>query len=467
MNFIPDQKSYSDKFQPCMEMGAIMAATMVKNSVVVNHGASGCAISATHFRSNNVPNGTYVPIVHTAVHQNDIISGGSNKLKNTLEHVIKKAGKTPPELIWVFTSCATSMVQDDIVGISKVVEKESGIKIIPIDTPGFLGGLSVGADHVYRALIDNFASKDSKKSDKKINIIGPHMMGTKNMIEDMREIIRLLEALDIEVNTVLTYNTAIEDIRRFGEASTNYVLTPEVLSNFEEISEEFGIEIFGHDLVLPIGIANTEEWYLKIAERFGNVEKAKKQLKEDMEVVRRRIGLDYNASWILHDIANKHVGILGYAPFAAAIARYLFFDLNARPTVIGLWGESERAIESAKKLLEEMADFLDFDVYENPSFYEYGMAVQKAKVDFSIGQRNDKPLIEGLRIPQVPIGGFHYMNQFNFVPWPYFGILGSLNLLSEIARGVEEVKFERGGWISRSFIKEEEGLKKCGSYCNV
>jgi nitrogenase molybdenum-cofactor synthesis protein NifE len=453
MKVIPGNTDIYDRYMPCMEIGAIMAATMIRNSLVVNHSPSGCSITATHFRSNNIPDGTYVPILHSAVQQSDLIQGGTEKLLKCILDAIKAGRYRNIEVIWILTGCATSMVQDDIYGVAKEVENKTGIRTIPIDTPGFQGGVAFGCDEIYSALIENFADKSRKPKKGKINIICPHLMGTRNMIDDTNEVIRLLKAADVDVNVVMTFNNELSDFENFFDAEANYFLTPEQFSNFEAICDDFKMKKYGFDSVLPVGVANTEEWYLSIAEKFGNVEKAKKILITDMNRIKKRIGIDYNATWVFHDVAGKKVGILGYVPFVVAMARYLFFDLNARPVVIGVWGETERAMEYANRMLSSMESYLDFELYENPTYYQYGEALIKKEVDFAIGQKNDKTLVEGLNIPHLSLGGYHFFNHNVFIPWPYFGILGNLHLLSEIGRVTEELKAEKGGWIARSFIR--------------
>lgn len=464
MEVIPAKEHLVDKYQPCMEMGAVLATTMVRNTVLINHGPSGCSISNTHFRENNIPDGTNVPIVHTAVQQSDLVYGGTPKLRKVVQETADKYKERGVDALWLISSCATSMVQDDLVGVAKQVENESGVPIIAIDTPGFQGGYTLGAQAAYSAMLQRFADPGISSQQGKINLVGHHMMGTRNMLDDVREMTSLLEAADIQVNTQLTFNTSIEEIRNFKAAEASYVLTPEVMKDYERTSMELGVPNWGQDLILPLGLSNTEEWYLSIARRFGDEDKAKKQLKKDFDLIKRRIGSDYNSSWVMHDVAGKHVGLIGYAPFVTAMARFLFYDLNARPTVIGLWAESQQAIETAKKNLEEMSRYVDIMVMENPTYHQYGMALVEAKVDFAIGQKNDRTLVEGLRIPHLGLGGFYYFNHFTFIPWPFFGIRGTLHLLTEIAKATDELKAERSGWIARSYIQREDDYdRRCNA----
>ena len=155
-------------------------------------------------------------------------------------------------------------------------------------------------------------------------------------------------------------------------------------------------------------------------------------MKEDMDRVKKLMRFNYNSTWALNTLAAKRVSILGYAPFAAAMARFLFYDLNMRPVVIGLLGETPESIERAEKLLQPMSEFVDFEIMENPPYFLYGEKIKEAKVDFNIGMQPEVQFIEDLGIPHCCLGGFYFYSQWNFVPWPYFGILGSLNLISEL-----------------------------------
>jgi len=414
-------------------MGATLALTAVKGSVHIHHGPSGCGIILTHFRSENVPSGTYVPILSTGVKEPDLIHGGGTKLSEAIKDAIQKYRNTPPKLIWITTGCATSIVCDDIKGVANKIEEETGIKVIAVDTAGFQGTYIAGADSIYRALLENYAEEGLSRKNNRINIIGPILTGSKNWLQDFMEIRRLLQEADVEVNNVLTFNTDVEELERFGEASANYILTSEELPEFEQYSRRLGVESWGYDLVLPLGITNTEEWYLKVAEKFGNVDKAKGQLKKEMEWLRNRLTLDYNASWFLQEMMGKRCGIIGRAAFAAALARCLFYDFNARPMVIALIAQSQRAIESARALLQEMGENLDFKLLINPTYLEYGMSMREAGVHFAIGEMVEQHLTEGLSITTIPMGGFYFMNHFNFIPWPFMGIRGMLNLMTEIA----------------------------------
>ena len=453
MNIVTREgKSYEDMWEPGCFAGAILAAGTVENSVIAFHAPSGCSIWGTHYRADPITTGIYTPILSTAIHEQEVIHGGTKKLGETVRDVIKRNKWLDPKVCWIFTADATSMVGDDIDAVAREVEGETGVNVIALDTPAFSGGYNLGANLVYAALIDRFADKDVKK-DNSINIIGPVLSGSRNWSQDFLEIRDLLEAADVKINTVLTYRTNVEDLKDFAKAKANYYLTSESLPNVEQISDKLGMETFGKDLILPFGITNTEEWYLKIAEKFGDVEKAKKRLREDMHFLKTKLNQDYNATWHFHDMFGKRGALLGRAPFVSSLARCLFYDYNARPVVLGILAETQQAIDSAKASLDEMSENLDFDVLINPSYFEFGLAMEKAKVHFSVGQSVDRWLSEGMDISNTPLGGLYFQSHFNFVPWPYAGVRGMLNLMTEFSYLMDRVKIEPGYLKAQSYLR--------------
>lgn len=450
----------ADRYEPCALMGASQTIAGIIGSATVLHAPGGCNITAVHLRSDQVPDGTYTPVISSGLLASDYITGGKDILIKTIRDVFYERMKgTKLEAIWIVCGCATAIIGDDIIGAAHQVEREAGIKVIAVDCPGFSGGFSKGAENVYNAIIDNFVSRTNGEQ-KGINLVGPNLMGSKNWPNDLPEMIRLLESADIKVNLVLSHNTKYEDLPKFSQAEANYILTYEEMPDFQRRSQELNIECWGQDLVLPIGVANTEEWFLKVAEKFGDVEKARQQMRKDTERIMRILKGNYNASWMLSFLSAKQAGVYGFTSFASSFARYLFYDLNVKPRVIALVGSTKASIESAKKLLEDMASYLDFEVLENPTYYEYGKKLKEAKVDFSIGQRQDKALSEGLGITHRSLGGFYFWNQFNFYPSPYFGIMGTLTLLSEMSELVEDTFYEKDVWKQRAYKSREEKNKE-------
>ncbi|MDA8211582.1 MAG: nitrogenase component 1 [Clostridia bacterium] len=461
---IPDRQTYHEEFRNCSLVGASMIAFGVRDSVVVFHGVVGCRTTIQHLQTDFTPNSGRVPVVSTGFDENDVVSGGLSKLTQTLERVVQ--GK--PRLIWILTGCATALIGDDIRGAAARVEKNHGIPCIALNTTGTAGSLYHGADLALSAILDKFYLSQRKSGRSKlhglaqrkgVNILGPALMGSRKWFWDLEEICSLLEAADIPVNLALTHNTSFDDLAgNFARAEANLWLLGEELPEFQQRCEHLGMVQWGQDAVLPLGVANTEEWYLAVAERFGNLKKAKARLESDQQQVTGILKDNFNASWVLNAVAGKRAGVLTNAGFAAALARFLFYDLNIRPVIVGLFADSKVALERAQDQLAPLKEYCDLKILENPTYFEYGKALKEYGVHCAIGQRHERVLVEGMKIPHLALGGAYFFNSFRFVPWPYMGVRGFLSLLGEMGELMERMFHDKEGWQNNSFIE-----LKCGS----
>ncbi len=449
MKVVPAPQGYQDAFQPGAFSGAMLTVCGIQDTVLVFHGVSGCHIQASHLRSDHIPDGCYVPIIPTGITQDEIIHGGGEQLRRALREAI--GGKRRPECVWVTVSDAIALIDDDVKGISEIVSAETGARIVFIDAPGFRGGVTKGADLAIAAIADRFATAPDVSGQEGINVLAPFLMGSKDWPYDVDEMVRLLRESGVPVNLVLSRNTPFADLAKFGHARAAYVPSYEDLPETAERLARLGTKRCGLDLPLPFGMANTEEWLLGMAGRYGDVDRAKAVLSGDMGRVKRVLANNYNFSWMASLLSGKSAAVAGFAPFAAAMARFLFFDLDVRVRTVALYAETRPGLEGAKRLLEPLAESIDLTVLENPSFLQAGQAAQEAKVDFVIGSIQDKPLYEGLGLAHINLGPFYFFNQFNFVPWPYAGVRGVLNLFSEMACVAQDAFTERGAWRERGY----------------
>jgi len=442
-----------DQFQPGAFIGSIFITSGIADTVNVYHGVSGCHAMAQHFRGDLLPNGTYVPVIGTGFLETEAIMGGATKLERTLRDIAeaKSLVKVAPQCIWISMSDCPAVGGEDIEGVSRGVAADSGVKIVAIENAGFKGGLARGAELALCKILDEVVQPYDGKREG-INLIAPFLMGSANWPFDIDHMVELLQAAGVRVNLVLSRNLTFADLQRFPAAEANLLLGYDEMPDFVGKSEVLGVPTLTDDLAPPYGIGNTEEWLLNLAKRFGNVEKAQRYLLGEMDQVKKILQRNYNFSWMASFLSDKYAAVCGYAPFAAAITRYLFHDLNIRVKVVGLWSETDAGIQKAERVLESLSDSLDFTVLENPTYLQLGEAAKEAKVDFAIGSIQDKPLFRSYGIAHLNLAGFYYFNNYNFVPWPLVGVKGSLRLFSEICKVVDEAFYETEAWKKLAFV---------------
>lgn len=442
-----------DQFQPGAFIGSIFITSGILDTVNVYHGVSGCHAMAQHFRGDLMPNGGYVPVVGTGFLETEAIMGGAGKLEKTLREITeaKSPAKGAPQCVWISMSDCPAVGGEDIEGVARGVAAESGVQVIAIENAGFKGGVVRGAELALCKILEEVVQPYEGKR-KGLNLIAPFLMGSANWPFDIDHMVEVLKAAGVKVNLVLSRNLSFADLKRFPAAEANLLLGYDEMPEFVAKSEALGVPTLTDDLVLPLGIGNTEEWLLSLARRFGDVGKAQQYLIDEMGKVKRILQRNYNFSWMASFLSDKYAVVCGYAPFAAAMTRYLFHDLNIRVKVVGLWSETEAGIEKAEKVLEPLSDALDFTVLENPTYLQLGQAAKEANVDFAIGSIQDKPLFKSYGIAHLNLGGFYYFNNYNFVPWPLIGVKGSLRLFSEVSKVVEDAFYESEAWKKLAFV---------------
>jgi nitrogenase molybdenum-iron protein alpha/beta subunit len=442
------KRIYKDMFQPSANMGAVLALSGIKGVYIIYHGAPGCNTIAGHVRTDQVLLGAYTGLLLTGPRHDHIVMGTSiDRLRQALKFV-KATLRRRPSLVAIVNADATALIGDDIVGAAKAFESETGIPSLAIDSPGMKGWDIVGYDIVYKELLARFAKKEGvHKREDAVNIICPYELWSHNWIFDFEEIVNLLKKVGIRINCVLTKNTAIEDIKNFASAKLNIMLTPEELPLFTKESEKLGVYNFGESLSLPYGVCNSEEWLIALGEEMGVVENCQKVLKEGADRVKSILGLNYSFTWQANLMMQKRAAVIGRAGFATAMARCLYYDFDTYPVVIALQAATPQAFEISKRLLDPIIrDGVEIKILENPTYLEFAKAVKEGEIDFAIGSRLDKQLIEGMRIPHLSLGSAYYFMSYRYIPYPYVGYDGMLYLSQELAHVVHEMFLEKEKW---------------------
>jgi len=453
-----EKTTIRDSAQECALAGAIAAAAGLRGSVALVHGPPGCGWTARWARQDSAID-NYMPLVATNILQHNIIFGAADKLREAAKWESKI---WPPKQLFLCTTCTSSLISDPMEEVAAEVEREFGFPVITLDSPGFIGLKSSGADEGFTKILGRFAKDGVEKREGSVNLIAPFLMGSANWVYDLAEIKSLLESIGIPVNCVLTYNTSREEVEGFNRAEANLYLTYEELPGLRRYEREHNLERLGQDLPIPIGAANTDKWYLRIAERFGKKKEAEKVIREQIEDL-RFLKFHFNNTWLSTYMGAKYVAIIGPATWAASFANFMYYDMAAFPTVIALYGDSEEAIERAKETLKGLTeDYNDAIVLENPLYIQLVEAVKEREPEFAVGQTQEKSLLEGYGIPHLTMAGNQTVfGSFNFIPYPSTGIRGILYLLTMLGKILEHAFHEPKRWqalayLGRDVVREED-----------
>lgn len=259
----------------CQQINSMAALMSLEDAVFIAHspqGCVGCTVMATDvFRVGQAHRGVSLirnpRIIVTNIDQNNVIFGGEKKL----EEAIKFANERyHPKLIFIFTSCASGIIGDDIDAVVKDLQPDNEALLIPIHCEGFKSKVCAsGFDSAFIS-ISKYILKEEKlpKQSNLINLFAPTTVSYKDQVE----IERMLGEIGMEANYIPFYSS-LEKIKRIPSAIASTSICKVFADEFmKELDEKYDIP-YSHT-VMPIGVRNTDKWFRGIATIVGKQEEA-------------------------------------------------------------------------------------------------------------------------------------------------------------------------------------------------
>jgi len=165
-------------------LGAVMAFQGVHRAVPVLHGAQGCSflgkvLLTGHFRDP-------IALATSKLFAEDVVMGSEENLAAAVQGIIEK---NAPDIVGVVTTGLCEVKGDDVgAAISRVKRHGSGVKVVPVPTPDYAGGLETGFARAVEALLAIAGEGDRTPRPGQINILaGPHLTPADAL--ELREIV--------------------------------------------------------------------------------------------------------------------------------------------------------------------------------------------------------------------------------------------------------------------------------------
>ena len=194
----------------------------------------------------------------TDIMENDVIYGGEQKLK---ESILEIAVRHNPKAIFVYATCVSSLIGDDVDKICKEAEAKLTIPVIAVNCPGFLGDKNIGNRIAGEVLYDRVIGT-AEGSDEKIPL-SINLIGEYNIAGDIWGVLPDLKNLGITLQTAITGDAKFDDLRSAHRASLNVLICSKSLTNLVRKMEIcYGIPFMEGSFY---GIHDTSETLINIA----------------------------------------------------------------------------------------------------------------------------------------------------------------------------------------------------------
>lgn len=258
---------------------SLNAISTIEDSVIVVHGPLGCSAAELHFFSEGNENVWYT----SNLNERDTIMGGDEKLRKTILLAYKKRR---PKVIFIIATPVVAINNDDIRAVTLELEDELGVKIISIHTDGFKSKTSING---YDLALHSIAKGLVKKADTSTKINTVNLISVSENNKDIKEIVRLLRKIGIEVNLIPKFSE-VNSIIAAANAKISVALNDDEGNYLAQILEEsFNVPFI--KTYTPIGIKNTSNWLKNVADAVGFSETAQNVIEKETDNIEKIINI--------------------------------------------------------------------------------------------------------------------------------------------------------------------------------
>lgn len=168
----------------------------------------------------------------TDIDNNTVIFGGEKKLAESIKYI---AQHYEPKAIFVYLTCVSSLIGEDVDSVCKNATKELGIPVISINAPGFAGNKNLGSRMGALDVLDKLIGTREPEYTTPFDI---NLIGDFNVTGDMWQYTPLLEELGIRILSTLSGDGRLEKIQTAHRAKLNVLVCAKALISVARKMEE-------------------------------------------------------------------------------------------------------------------------------------------------------------------------------------------------------------------------------------
>ena len=182
---------------------------------------------------------TYRTGFTTDINEFDVIYGAEKRLFKAIREIVDKVD---PPAIFVYQTCVTGLIGDDIEAVCRRATEEFGKPVIPVNAPGFAGPKNLGNKLGAEALLDHVIGtlEPERTTPCDINIIGEY-----NLSGELWQVKPLLDALGVRILSCISGDGRYREVASAHRARANMMVCSKSMINIAtKMQQRWGIPYF-------------------------------------------------------------------------------------------------------------------------------------------------------------------------------------------------------------------------------
>ncbi len=223
--------------ESCAFDGAMIVLQPIADTAHLVHGPIACCGNSWEGRGTLSSRGTLHSMGFTTdMGEIDIVYGSEEKL---LKAVRETCASVKPQALFVYSTCVSGLIGEDVDAVCRRAEDETGVRIIPVNAPGFVGPKNLGNRIAGEVLLERVigTGEPPVMTHTDINLIGEY-----NIAGDLWQVEPLLAKAGVRILSRMTGNSTFEEITWAHRAKLNVVVCGRALINVaREMEHRYGI----------------------------------------------------------------------------------------------------------------------------------------------------------------------------------------------------------------------------------
>lgn len=373
----------------------------------------------------------FTPVTASIVDRHVLAKGSQEKV---VQNITRKDKEEAPDLIILTPTCTSSILQEDLQNFVNRASLESTSDVILADVNHYRVNELQAADRTLEQVVRFYLEKEIKKNKVKntrtekpsANIIGIFTLGFHNQ-HDCRELKRLLNDLDIEVNEVIPEGGSVLNIKNLPKAWFNIIPYREVgLMTAKFLEKEFNMPYID---IVPMGIVDTGRFIREIEKIIVSNPESHSESKGNLKInfdqyIDQQTRFFSQAAWFSRSIdcqnlTGKKAIVFGDCTHAASMTKILTREMGIQVSCAGTYCKHD-----ADWFREQVQGFCD-EILITDDHTQVGDMIARLEPSAIFGTQMERHIGKRLDIPCGVISAPVHIQNFPLSYRPFLGYEGT------------------------------------------